>query len=1247
MGGVGVSHCELNLQPSEPPDPMRKTMTAYGRMCALFLLTAILHPLLATTIVMPTDQQLIEKTSVIVTGTVLASVAVDRDGGIWTDTTVQIERVLRGAVEGTIVISEVGGRVGDRVSVVYGNPEYKAGERVLLFLSSAPDGRYRTRDLFVGKFTERFTQSGERLWHRDDSISRTNLLDARFQPLSASSLQRQANRFEQFLENQLLHGSSSISYFVEPGNRLISENFTLISEPTLYRWFAFDNGGAAPWRSFSTQTGYSDGGVAELRTAMTAWSGYSEAKINYSYAGAGSGAPGGLTTPNGVNEVIFGDATNEIEGSWTGSSGVVGRGGFNNVRAGGSWSAPFTADVSHPQQTYASTGNIMEGNLVIQDGVSPGRGISSAALAEILSHEFGHTLGFGHSSDGSALMFASVTGIGASLRADDRTGARWLYPNGSVGTNPPPTPPPPTPATVPLAPSNVAATLVDRDVRLTWSDNSNSETQQHIYISTGGAFTREGTIGANITSVRVSELRGGVTYAFRITAANTVGESGFSNTASIATPADTLQASFTVSATNGTAGITAFAFRDQSTGSVTTRAWTFGDGGTSSEPNPSYIYTRSGSFTAMLVVSNGSSQSSYSRSITVTSTPTPLVASFDYSPAAPTTSDSMNFVDRTSGAISWSWNFGDGTTSTAQNPTKRYDSPGSRTVTLTAGDGTRTASISRTFSVTAGSAAVPPVNAEFDFPTGTARVGDSVSFFDRSSGNPSSWTWNFGDGTISRLQNPAKIYTAAGTFAVTLVVANAGGSSSRSRAIVVERLSSEFRSLIPVTAQTSGAGGTEWKTELTIFNAGDFAVNVDLVYVPSSGGTSQTRATVLPGGASQTYTNALRDLFGISSGAGAIEIAATSFLSTPQLKISSRTYTGENASGTYGQFVPDMPSIASEVYLTALESTPQYRTNIGLVNRSSLQITASLTLHDSLGMIIGTANIGLPASTFNQTPINSLFPQIGTRSLAGMSMRITADRPESLAVYASTIDNRTQDPVYQPAIPTNTGGELVIPAVGRTQGAGSTFWRSDVTFYNPSAVTLNLSISYLPQGSDNRNAAVRTAVIYAGTSATIRDVLTWAGAGNGSGALRIQWAGNIAGPVVTSRTYTPRASDNGTYGQSIDPVDSRSFSARKVVTGLRSDSQFRSNAGFVNGSAESISARVALVSPSGQELASGFIALAPRSQTQLSLASLFPSISVDSLGNVTLRAETTSDALFAYGSVIDNFSGDPIFIGGR
>src|SRR5207247_221267 len=113
------------------------------------------------------------------------------------------------------------------------------------------------------------------------------------------------------------------------GNRAKAE-FTVISEPAIYRWFTFDTGGSAAWRSYGTQPGYTGGGVNEIQTAMNAWNGYTSAKISYTYAGVESGTPAGLGTANSVNEVLFNDPLNEISGSWNpATGGVVGQGGFN------------------------------------------------------------------------------------------------------------------------------------------------------------------------------------------------------------------------------------------------------------------------------------------------------------------------------------------------------------------------------------------------------------------------------------------------------------------------------------------------------------------------------------------------------------------------------------------------------------------------------------------------------------------------------------------------------------------------------------------------------------------------------------------------------------------------------------------------------------------------------------------------------------------------------------------------------
>ena len=125
----------------------------------------------------------------------------------------------------------------------------------------------------------------------------------------------------------------------------------------------------------------------------------------------------------------------------------------------------------------------------------------------------------------------------------------------------------------------------------------------------------------------------------------------------------------------------------------------------------------------------------------------------------------------------WHWDFGDGTTSTEQNPSHTYASAGSYTVnlTITHVDGTnyhrQTEYIKAYDSPVAGFTA--------DVTEGPYPL--AVQFTDASTGSPTAWTWDFGDGATSTEQNPVHTYTAAGTYTVTLTAANPAGSNTTTR----------------------------------------------------------------------------------------------------------------------------------------------------------------------------------------------------------------------------------------------------------------------------------------------------------------------------------------------------------------------------------------------------------------------------------------------------------------------------------
>jgi PKD repeat protein len=155
-----------------------------------------------------------------------------------------------------------------------------------------------------------------------------------------------------------------------------------------------------------------------------------------------------------------------------------------------------------------------------------------------------------------------------------------------------------------------------------------------------------------------------------------------------------------------------------------------------------------------------------------------ITADFTADQATGCASLTVNFTDQSTGTgiDGWSWDFGDGVgTSTAQNPSYKYDTPGVYTVTLIAsssGQGCSDTEAKVDFVTVNG----PPV-AEFSGSPLSGPASLTVNFTDLSTGNPTTWSWDFGDGVgTSTQQNPSYTYDTPGLYTVELAVTSACGS---------------------------------------------------------------------------------------------------------------------------------------------------------------------------------------------------------------------------------------------------------------------------------------------------------------------------------------------------------------------------------------------------------------------------------------------------------------------------------------
>lgn len=163
---------------------------------------------------------------------------------------------------------------------------------------------------------------------------------------------------------------------------------------------------------------------------------------------------------------------------------------------------------------------------------------------------------------------------------------------------------------------------------------------------------------------------------------------------------------------------------------------------------------------------------------------TPPTADFTVNTTTGTAPLTVDFADlSTESPTSWAWDFGDGGSATASNPSNIYTAAGTYTVTETATNAAGSDSEVKLSFIDV-QAATAPVVATFTGNPLTGAFPFLVNFYDGATGTPSpgTWAWDFGDGSTAAVQNPSNIYTAAGTYTVVETVSNTATIDSVSTA---------------------------------------------------------------------------------------------------------------------------------------------------------------------------------------------------------------------------------------------------------------------------------------------------------------------------------------------------------------------------------------------------------------------------------------------------------------------------------
>jgi PKD repeat protein len=212
-------------------------------------------------------------------------------------------------------------------------------------------------------------------------------------------------------------------------------------------------------------------------------------------------------------------------------------------------------------------------------------------------------------------------------------------------------------------------------------------------------------------------------------------------------------------------------FTDKTLNNPTSWKWDFGDGSDSAEQNPSKVYIVPGIHTVTLSTRNQNGGDTEIKKDYINDGMSPVADFFSDSNAyqRSNTYKMMRFVDISQNSpTSWSWNFGDGATSTEQNPKHIYSTDGTYTVSLTVKNkfGEDTKVVNNIFNLGQG----PKVDFKAD--KTVVGVGRNIRFTDLSTNSPTSWLWDFGDGTTGHGQNPDHFYRATGVYDVSLMASN-------------------------------------------------------------------------------------------------------------------------------------------------------------------------------------------------------------------------------------------------------------------------------------------------------------------------------------------------------------------------------------------------------------------------------------------------------------------------------------------
>jgi len=202
----------------------------------------------------------------------------------------------------------------------------------------------------------------------------------------------------------------------------------------------------------------------------------------------------------------------------------------------------------------------------------------------------------------------------------------------------------------------------------------------------------------------------------------------------------------------------------------------------------------------------------------------------------------ISFTDQsTDNPTSWNWNFGDGNSSSEENPSHTYDNAGVYTVALTVSNDYGTDTETKIDYIIVGT----PPTADFIADQTNITEGGIISFTNQSTNNPTTWDWDFGDGNSSSEENPSHTYVNVGVYTVSLTVTNDYGTNTETKTDYITVITADgpgepISDIDGNTYQTVWIGGQNWMTENLRTTTYSDGTAIDLITDNATWGSNNT-----------------------------------------------------------------------------------------------------------------------------------------------------------------------------------------------------------------------------------------------------------------------------------------------------------------------------------------------------------------------------------------------------------------------